>query len=130
MSFLLILEDMKLGIESSDDKTRTFDDNASGASIGEGCACVLLKPLEHAITDKDHIYAVMSGSSAVNHDGKSTGITAPNPASQTAVILDAWDRAGICADDLDYIETHGTGTILGDPIEFQGLCHAFEKTDK
>ncbi len=49
------------------------------------------------------------------------------PASQTAVILDAWDRAGICADDLDYIETHGTGTILGDPIEFQGLCHAFEK---
>ncbi len=120
----LITQDTKLGFESDDDKTRTFDASASGTSIGEGVACILLKPLEQAVKDKDYIYAVIKGIS-VNHDGTAMGITAPNPVAQTNVILDALNDADIHPEDIDYIETHGTATILGDPIEFQGLNNAF-----
>lgn len=126
----LILEEMQIGIEAGDDKTRTFDDFASGASIGEGFACVMLKSLREAERDGDHIYAVIRGS-AVNHDGNASSITAPNPKSQKKVILEAMKRAGVSPEDIGYIETHGTGTILGDPIEFQGMTQAFEEyTDR
>ncbi len=120
----LITQSTKLGFESDDDKTRTFDAGASGTSIGEGVACILLKPLEQAVKDKDYIYAVIKGIS-INHDGTAMGITAPNPVAQTTVILDALKDADIHPEDIDYIETHGTATILGDPIEFQGLNNAF-----
>lgn len=126
----LILEEMQIGIEAGDDKTRTFDDFASGASIGEGFACVLLKSLQDAEHDGDHIYAVIRGS-AINHDGNASSITAPNPKSQKKVILDAMERANVRPEDVGYIETHGTGTILGDPIEFKGMTQAFEEyTDR
>lgn len=126
----LILESMMIGIESNDGRTRAFDDYADGAGIGEGVACVLLKPLKEAEADGDNIYAVIK-STAINNDGKSSSITAPNPASQARVILSAWEKAGIHPEQIDYIETHGTGTLLGDPVEFQGLSHAFEAfTDK
>jgi polyketide synthase PksN/surfactin family lipopeptide synthetase A len=121
---------MKTGFESSDGRTRTFDENSDGAGMGEGVISLLLKPLNKAKQDRDNIYAVIKGS-AINQDGASLGITAPNPDAQTDVILKAWEDAGINPDTLAYIEAHGTGTKLGDPIEIQGLQRAFSKyTDR
>jgi acyl transferase domain-containing protein/aryl carrier-like protein len=114
----------KLGIESEDGFTRTFDDQSSGTNPGEGVGAVVLKPLSQAIKDKDAIYAVIKGS-AVNQDGASNGITAPNPAAQVQVIKKAWKRAGITPDKLQYMEAHGTGTRLGDPIEVEALQKCF-----
>ncbi|HEY8344958.1 MAG TPA: SDR family NAD(P)-dependent oxidoreductase [Bacillota bacterium] len=123
-------EAYKIGIESSDGLTRTFDNEADGSGIGEGVIAVLLKPLQKALTDNDHIYAVIKGS-AVNQDGSSMGITAPNPMAQTEVIIQAWQDADIEPETITYIETHGTGTKLGDPIEIDGLKEAFGRyTDR
>ncbi len=117
-------------ILSSDGKTRTFDDNSDGTMLGEGTAAVLLKPLNRAIVDKDHIYAVIKGS-AINQDGGSIGITAPNSAAQEEVICKAWRDSDIAVDTISYIEAHGTGTRLGDSVEINGLERAFRKhTDK
>lgn len=126
----LIKENMKLGIESLDGKTRTFDSGADGASMGEGCCTVLLKPLTLAEKDGDMIYAVIKGTS-INHDGTASGLTAPNPVAQSEVIVDAWNKAKINPEDIQYIEAHGTATGLGDPIEIQGIYKAFSRfTDK
>ncbi|WP_379155588.1 beta-ketoacyl synthase N-terminal-like domain-containing protein [Paenibacillus sp. sgz5001063] len=122
----LDVKEAKVGMESSDGITRTFDGQADGAASSEGVACVLLKPLRAAMQDKDPIYAVIKGS-AVNQDGSSIGITAPNGKAQTDVVLRAWDSAGIDPRSLSLIEAHGTGTRLGDPIEVDGLQKAFEK---
>ncbi|ARU60253.1 hypothetical protein CBW65_03630 [Tumebacillus avium] len=115
-----------LGIESADGRTRAFDDRSDGAGVGEGVAAVLLKPLQEAMNDGDHIYAVIKGV-AVNQDGSSIGITAPNPAAQTDVIVKAWEDAKIDPATISYIETHGTGTNLGDPIEVKGIQNAFRR---
>ncbi|MHA7581386.1 SDR family NAD(P)-dependent oxidoreductase [Paenibacillus vandeheii] len=129
-SFPIAYDDMNVGFETDDNKTRTFDNTASGAAIGEGSAVVLLKSLKAAEQDKDYIYGVIKGS-AINNDGTSASITAPNPAAQANVILDALQASGIAPEEIDYIETHGTATALGDPIEFRGLTSAYEKfTDK
>ncbi len=121
---------IRIGIESTDWRTRAFDDTADGSGVGEGAGAVLLKPLKKALKDGDHIYAVIKGS-ATNHDGTTAGITVPNPSSQTAVIQKAWEEAGIEPESLRYIETHGTGTKLGDPIEIKGIEGAFRSfTDK
>ncbi|PWW07330.1 phosphopantetheine binding protein [Paenibacillus cellulosilyticus] len=120
----------KIGIESSDGRTRAFDDRADGAGTGEGVAAILLKPLRQALKDGDQIYAVIKGA-AVNQDGYSIGITAPNPASQAEVLAEAWNDAGIDPETIAYIETHGTGTHLGDPIEVKGISNAFARfTDR
>lgn len=120
----------KIGIESKDGKTRAFDAHSDGSGLGEGTAVVVLKSLSKALADGDHIHAVIKGS-ALNQDGQSMGITAPNPIAQTDVIIRAWEKAGIHPESIAYIETHGTGTELGDPIEISGLKHAFERyTDK
>ncbi|WP_373265135.1 SDR family NAD(P)-dependent oxidoreductase [Hungatella hathewayi] len=120
----LILEALQLGIEANDFHTRTFDNFASGAANGEGIACILLKEFEQARKDGDYIYAKVKGT-AINHDGKASGLTAPNASAQARVLQDAWKNAGIIPSDLSYIEVHGTGTNLGDPIEMQGLVKAF-----
>ncbi|KAF1677376.1 hybrid non-ribosomal peptide synthetase/type I polyketide synthase [Bacillus sp. SKDU12] len=119
---------MRIGLdmESSDGYTKTFSKDSDGTGSGEGAAAVLLKPLQDAVRDGDHIYGVIKGS-AMNQDGTTAGITAPNPASQTEVIETAWKDAGIAPETLSFIEAHGTGTKLGDPVEFNGLCKAFEK---
>ncbi|PKQ89070.1 hypothetical protein CXK86_21075 [Paenibacillus sp. BGI2013] len=117
---------LKIGIESTDYRTRAFDKEADGSGMGEGVAAVILKPLRQAQKDGDHIYGVIKGI-ALNQDGTSMGITAPNPVAQSEVIEEAWKRAGIHPESLAYIETHGTGTNLGDPIEIQGLERAFRK---
>ncbi|MEW9697561.1 amino acid adenylation domain-containing protein [Paenibacillus sp. SI8] len=115
-----------LDMESPDALTRTFSEDANGTGFGEGVGAVLLKPLQQAVADGDHIYGVIKGS-AINQDGRTVGITAPNPEAQTNVIELAWKEAGISPDSLSFIEAHGTGTKLGDPVEFNGLCKAFEK---
>lgn len=115
---------IKTGVEASDGRTKAFDDKADGTGTGEGCGVVILKLLSQAVKDNDRIYAVIKGS-AVNSDGTSQGITAPNPASQTKVLLEAWKKAGIQPGNIRYIEAHGTGTRIGDPIEVQAINEAF-----
>lgn len=119
-------EYVKLGIEASDGRTKAFDDASDGTGIGEGVGAVILKPYKKAINDGDNIYAVIKGS-AINQDGKSIGITAPNQVAQAEVLLHAWKNAGIHPETISYIQTHGTGTELGDPIEIDGLKRAFGK---
>ena len=114
------------GIQSTDDRLKAFDNNADGTVWGEGVGAVLLKPLAKALEDRDNIYAVIKGS-AINSDGASNGITAPNAEAQEEVILRAWDEAKINPETLGYIETHGAGTVLGDPIEINGLTKAFRR---
>jgi len=113
-------------VESADNVIRTFDANANGTVWGEGVAMVLLKPLAQALADGDPIHAVIDGS-AINNDGASNALTAPNAETQEAVIVKAWQDAGIDPASLSYIEAHGTGTVLGDPIEFKALTNAFRR---
>lgn len=120
----------KLGIESTDFITKSFDEDSDGTGSGEGVAAVLLKPLYKAILDKDSIYAVIKGS-AINQDGSSANLTAPNALAQADVIEQAWKQAGIHPETISYIEAHGTGTKIGDPIEIDGITKAFERyTDR
>ncbi|QWU17696.1 Acyl transferase domain-containing protein [Paenibacillus sophorae] len=101
-----------------------FDKRANGMVLGEGAGAVLLKPLKAALRDGDHIHAVIKGS-AINNDGRSQGITAPRPQGQAEVIREAFLRTGIHPETISYIETHGTATPLGDPIEIEGMTQAF-----
>jgi acyl transferase domain-containing protein/acyl-CoA synthetase (AMP-forming)/AMP-acid ligase II/acyl carrier protein len=105
---------------SSVGRCHTFDESADGYVRGEGCGLVLLKPLVAAQQDGDQILAVIRGS-AVNQDGRSNGLTAPNGPSQEAVIRQALSAAHITPDQVSYVETHGSSTPLGDPIEVDSL---------
>jgi acyl transferase domain-containing protein/acyl carrier protein/SAM-dependent methyltransferase len=113
----------KFGGLSPTSQLRAFDARANGFVRGEGGGFVVLKPLSRALADGDRIYAVIRGT-AVNNDGASNGLTAPNPQAQEAVIEEACARAGIQAADVHYVETHGTGTPIGDPIEAHALGNA------
>lgn len=108
------------GMMAVDGRCKTFDAAADGYVRGEGCGVVILKRLEDAVGDRDRILAVIKGS-AINQDGRSNGLTAPNGLAQQAVIRQALANAGVAATDIDYIEAHGTGTKLGDPIEVNSL---------
>ncbi|WP_238651996.1 SDR family NAD(P)-dependent oxidoreductase [Paenibacillus piscarius] len=114
-----------LGMLSKDGKCKTFDKDADGYVRGEGAGALLLKPLSAAVRDKDYIHGVIRGT-AVNHGGKANSITSPNAQSQAEVIIRAHEAAGIDPSTITYIETHGTGTSLGDPIEVEGLKKAFK----
>ena len=87
---------------------------------GEGCGVVVLKRLGDALRDGDRVLAVVRGS-ALNQDGRSNGLMAPNPAAQMAVLRAAYANAGVPPREVDYVEAHGTGTLLGDPIEARAL---------
>lgn len=117
------------GISSKDEKAKTFDDSSDGTGSGEGVVSLILKPLEKALDDRDNIYAVIKGS-AINQDGSSVGITAPNPVAQEEVIVKAWQNADVDPNTISYIEAHGTGTKLGDPIEIAGITGAFGRYTK
>jgi len=105
---------------SPNGRCATFDAKADGYTRGEGCGFIVLKRLADAVTDGDNILALVRGT-AVNHDGKSSGLTVPNNAAQQAVIRDALADAKCEAHDVSFIEAHGTGTSLGDPIELRAL---------
>jgi len=109
---------------SPDGVCRPFADNANGYVRGEGCGMVYLKRLEDAERQGDPILAVLRGG-AMSHDGQSNGLTAPNALSQQEVIRCALSHAGMQAQEIDAVETHGTGTPLGDPIEVRSLAAVF-----
>jgi myxalamid-type polyketide synthase MxaD len=110
----------KIQALSPDGRCKTFDARADGMARGEGCGAVILKRLSRALADGDPIRALIRGS-AVNQDGASTSFTSPNVLAQQAVIRRALESAGVDPADVDYIEAHGTGTALGDPIEIEAL---------
>jgi len=118
----------KIGIESSDGKTRTFDARADGTGLGEGSGAVVLKSLDDAIADGDNIYAVLKGG-AINHDGFTESLTTPDAGAQSKLLEKAWANAGIKPTDISYIEAHGTATKVGDPIEINGLKKATSAYD-
>ena len=111
---------------SPDGYCKTFDASADGYVRGEGCGVVVLKRLSDALADGDNIQAVIRGS-AVNQDGASSGITVPNKLAQAEVMRQALERAGLEPNQVDFIETHGTGTPLGDPIEVRGLASVYRR---
>jgi phthiocerol/phenolphthiocerol synthesis type-I polyketide synthase B len=108
------------GALSATGACHSFDADADGFVRGEGCGVVVLKRLTDAVRDGDRLLAVVRGS-AVNQDGRSNGLLAPNPAAQMAVLRAAYINAGVPPQEVDYVETHGTGTLLGDPIEARAL---------
>jgi polyketide synthase 13 len=108
------------GVLAPDGRIKSFSSDANGYSRSEGAGMVVLKRVADARRDGDEILAVIAGS-AVNHDGRSNGLLAPNPEAQAEVLRKAYKNAGINPRSVDYIEAHGTGTILGDPIEADGL---------
>ncbi|MGV0742695.1 SDR family NAD(P)-dependent oxidoreductase [Mycolicibacterium sp. XJ870] len=108
------------GALSPTGRCHAFDAGADGFVRGEGCGVVVLKRLNDALRDHDRILAVVRGS-AINQDGRSNGLMAPNPAAQMAVLRAAYANAGVQPHEVDYVEAHGTGTFLGDPIEARAL---------
>lgn len=113
----------KWGMLAPDGRCKAFDAEADGMVRAEGCGMVALKRLSDAQAAGDTVLAVIRGS-AVNHDGRSSGLTVPNGPAQQAVIRRALSAAGVNPADIDYVETHGTGTPLGDPIEAEALGEA------
>ncbi|MBX6769568.1 MAG: polyketide synthase, partial [Actinomadura rubrobrunea] len=111
----------KAGAMAPDGRCKPFDARANGYVRSEGAGVVVLKPLGKALADRDRIYAVIRGG-AVNQDGRSNGIMAPNPQAQEAVLRAAYADARVRPDQVHYVEAHGTGTLLGDPIEAKALA--------
>jgi polyketide synthase PksN len=116
------------GFAASDGRCRSFGEGGDGYVPGEGVGAVLLKPLTKAIADGDHVYAVVRAST-VNHGGKTNGYTVPNPKAQAELIFEALSQGNVAPRTVNYIEAHGTGTALGDPIEITGLSKAFHEAD-
>ncbi|MEW8987767.1 MAG: polyketide synthase, partial [Bacillus sp. (in: firmicutes)] len=114
---------------SSKGQCESFGEGGDGYVPGEGVGAVLLKPLSKAIADGDHIYGIIKGST-INHGGKTNGYTVPNPNAQAEVIQRAFKEAKVDPRTISYIEAHGTGTSLGDPIEIVGLSKAFQEYTK
>src|ERR1700689_2846658 len=118
------------GMVSPDGHCRTFSADAQGTVFGSGVAVVLLKRLEDAIRDGDQIYAVIRGFAANNGGSAKVGYTAPSVEGQARVIALAHEAAGVNPETIGYIEAHGTGTPLGDPIELAALTQAFHAHTK
>lgn len=117
----------KWGFMAPDGHCKPFDAAADGWVRGEGCGAVVLRRLADALAAGDRIWAVIRGT-AVIQDGRSTVLTAPNGAAQIAVITAALENGRVSADDIGYIEAHGTGTVVGDPIEFEALDDAIGRS--
>lgn len=111
---------------SSHSRCKAFDIDAAGYVRGEGAGIIILKPLDEAIKDNDRIYATIVGTGA-NQDGRTNGITVPNPESQLQLIRKIYKDNDIDKDKIHYVEAHGTGTAVGDPIEFKALNEALSE---
>jgi phthiocerol/phenolphthiocerol synthesis type-I polyketide synthase D len=118
----------KWGMLSPRGKCNAFDAQADGFVRGEGAGIIVLKRLTDAVRDGDRVLAVVRGS-ALNQDGRSNGLTAPNAPAQREVIARALRSADVTAASVNFVETHGTGTALGDPIEFDALAAAYGRGD-
>jgi acyl transferase domain-containing protein/acyl carrier protein len=126
---LILTPDITIGMSalralSSDGRCKAFDASGDGFGRGEGCGMVVLKRLSQAVAARDNIIAVIRAS-GMNHDGPSSGLMVPNGRAQEALLRDVLARAAIQPADVDYIEAHGTGTELGDPIEMEALAAVF-----
>jgi acyl transferase domain-containing protein/acyl carrier protein len=110
----------RLGMLSPDGRCHAFDAAANGFVRGEGAGMIVLKPLAQALADNDRIYAVIRGT-AVNQDGRTLGLTVPSEEAQEALLRQAYQNAGVDPATVQYIESHGTGTLVGDPIEARAL---------
>jgi acyl transferase domain-containing protein len=108
------------GLSAPDGKCRTLSNDASGMGRGEGAGIVVLKRLSDAVRDGDNLYALIRGG-AVNHNGRSNGMSAPSRLAQQSLLRKAYHHAGINTRDLQYVELHGTGTLIGDAIEATAL---------
>ena len=117
----------KLTALSPDGRCKAFDASANGFVRAEGAGVVVLKPLSQAVADGDRIYALIRGG-AINQDGRTNGLTAPNREAQEQVLRDAYRQARVPLEQVSYIEAHGTGTLLGDPIEARALGQVFSQT--
>lgn len=122
----LLIQSSKAGIMSPTGKCRAFDQGADGIVLGDGVGAIILKDYEEAVKDHDHIYAVIKGS-GINQDGRTNGITAPSAQSQTRLEQKVLRHAKVNPEDITLVETHGTGTKLGDPIEVSALKETFSK---
>lgn len=120
LSPALAINFSKAGAMAPDGRCKAFDARANGYVRAEGAGLVVLKPLAAAIADRDPIYGVIRGG-AVNQDGRTNGLMAPNPRAQEEVLRAAYRRAGVAPAEVRYVEAHGTGTLLGDPIEAKAL---------
>ena len=123
---LILTPEVSIGMSalralSPDGRSKAFDASADGFGRGEACGIVVLKRLSTALAARDHILAVIRGS-AMNHDGASGGLMVPNGLAQQSLLREALGRAGIKPADVDYVDAHGTGTALGDPIELEALA--------
>jgi amino acid adenylation domain-containing protein len=116
------------GMVSPDGQCRTFDQDANGTVFGSGAGVVLLKRVEDARRDRDHIYAVLKGWGLNNDGSVKAGFTAPSPSGQAAAIRSAYRMAGFAPRDVSYVEAHGTATPLGDPIEVGALKEVFAES--
>ncbi|MEO8035391.1 MAG: beta-ketoacyl synthase N-terminal-like domain-containing protein, partial [Acidobacteriota bacterium] len=114
------------GMLSPEGKCKTFDKSANGYVRGEGCGAIFLKSLAAAEADGNHIYAVIKAT-AENHGGRVAGMTAPNPSAQAEILIEAYEKGHVDPATVGFIECHGTGTSLGDPIEIQALNKAFSE---
>ena len=122
----LLLSFDQAGMLSEDGRCKTFDDSADGYVRGEGVGVIILKAASKALADGDRIHALIR-STAENHGGKARTLTSPNPLAQKGLLLKAYRAADIDPREVSYIEAHGTGTKLGDPMEARGLKMAFKE---
>ncbi len=118
-----------MGLLSPHGRCKTLDRSADGYVKGEGVGMIVLKPLHQATADGDQIYAVIRGTS-VNHGGRAASITAPSTEAQAALLREAIEKAGVGPESIGYLELHGTGTELGDPVEINGIKSAFRQLAK
>ena len=117
----------KRNLYSLDGHCRPFDAGGQGTIFGSGVGAVLLKPLEKAVADRDHIFAVIKGTAANNDGSAKISYTAPSLGQQSQAVVDALELAGVSADSVGYVECHSTGTTVGDPLEIEALTMAFRK---
>ncbi|MCW5588738.1 MAG: AMP-binding protein [Legionellales bacterium] len=117
----------KDGIFSETGECRVFDQKSNGAVPSSGAGALILKPLSKAIEDKDNIYGIIKGYSVNNDGNNKASYTAPSVDSQVRCLTDALQNANIKTDEIDYIEAHGTGTYIGDPVELQAICEAYSE---